>query len=127
MGMGSDRLDEASLEVGGSLAPSIDSLAQVLAPDALVWLRCCSTFGSARGQSFAQRLSERLGARVCGHTYIIGGWQSGTRSLAPGERPTWDEGEGVETASDGGRRAMESFADAPRTIHCLRRGLPSGW
>src|SRR5512140_1126220 len=43
-----------------------------LAPDALVWFRTCETFGGVIGIDFAERLADYLGARVAGHTYVIG-------------------------------------------------------
>jgi hypothetical protein len=91
-----------------------------------VWLRCCSTFGH-HGRDFAARLAERIGVRVAGHTHIIGAWQSGTHSLAPGERAGWDADEGVEITNGVARAARDSSASAPRTISCFRLGLPEGW
>jgi hypothetical protein len=126
MGMGKTRLDVGALALeGGGLGARLDAFAAALAPGALLWLRCCSAFGHERGRAFGERLAERLGARVAGHTYIIGVWQSGTHSLAPGERAGWAADEGIE----GGAvpRAMVSTASAPRTLTCLRPGLPPGW
>lgn len=125
MAMGATRLDAGTVGPGGALASRIDALARVLAPGALVWLRCCSAFGNERGRSFARTLSARLGARVAGHTYIIGVWQSGTRSLAPGEDPGWPEGEGIEPART--PHAKLSTPSEPRTLTCFRPGLPPGW
>src|SRR5437762_849941 len=62
---------------------------------ALVWLRTCEAFGADDGQAFAARLADTLGARVAGHTFIIGAVQSGLRTLAPGSRPTWSSAEGI--------------------------------
>jgi hypothetical protein len=126
MGMGGTRLDAESIAAGGSLAAAIDPFARALAPDALVWLRCCSAFGH-HGRDFAPRFADRIGARVAGHTHIIGVWQSGTHSLAPGDRATWDPDEGVDFVDGTARAARDSSASAPRTIGCLRLGLPEGW
>src|SRR5262245_48436937 len=96
MQLGESRLDQQALRCGHALAPAIDALRDCLAgPEALFWLRCCSAFGHTTGRGFAKELSARLGAKVAGHTYIIGGLQSGTHSLKPGEEPGWDPREGV--------------------------------
>jgi hypothetical protein len=120
------RLDDSALKAGSALASSLDAFREVLAPDALVWLRCCSTFGH-HGRDFAARLAERLGVRVAGHTHVIGVWQSGTHSLAPGERATWDALEGVATKGGVAEAALGSTRTAPNTIHCLKLGLPAGY
>ena len=125
MGMGTTRLDVGTVAPGGALAARIEALSHVLAPGALVWLRCCSAFGNERGRVFAERLADRVGARVAGHTYVIGVWQSGTHSLAPGEHPRWPSGEGIEPGAT--PRALISTPSAPRTLTCLRPGLPAGW
>ena len=126
MGMGDERLDVAT--ASGDLDGEMTGLARVLAPGALVWFRCCSAFGTAAGQRFATAIAERLGARVAGHTYIIGLWQSGTRSVAPGESAAWDPDEGVLRGADGSPLGADvSSMRAPRTLHCLRPGLPAGW
>ncbi len=127
MGMGQERLEETSMKSSGSLGAEVDALARALAPDALVWLRCCSAFGEARGRAFAERLAERLGVRVAGHTFIIGAWQSGTHSLRPGERAGWPIDEGIEATDGRPRCAKLSTPDAPRTLSCLRLGLPKDW
>jgi hypothetical protein len=127
MGMHRTRLDADALRPDSPLREAVDALRDVLAPDALVWLRCCSTFGTASGHDFARRLADRLRVRVAGHTFIIGGLQSGTHSLCPGASPAWTTDEGVETDEHSVRRAQMSSASAPRTITCLRFELPRGW
>jgi len=135
MGMGKERLDKGSLEPGAALEPALRAFASALSPDALLWLRCCSAFGES-GRGFAERLASFLGVRVAGHTHIIGVWQSGTHSAAPGQRADWPESEGVEALAAGpamvrGQRprlvAKLSSPDAPRTISCVRLALPAGW
>jgi hypothetical protein len=126
MGMGKSRLDAAALSPSSPLAPHVDALRELLAPTALVWLRCCSAF-AASGGAFAERLADRLGVKVAGHTFIIGFWQSGTRSVAPGQRAAWPSTEGVERSAAGAHRARVSAPAEPRTITCLAPGLPSGW
>lgn len=125
MGMGKERLDAPALRPSGKLASEMDALRASLAEGALVWLRCCSAFGNAEGRDFAPALADRLGARVAGHTFIIGAWQSGTHSLGPGERPAWSVEEGVERGARGAK-AQVSSPFAPHTVTCLHLGLPPG-
>ena len=126
MGMGDERLDLTT--AAGPLEAETAALARVLAPGALVWFRCCSAFGTADGQTFAAGMAERLRARVAGHSYIIGIWQSGTHSVAPGEAATWDPDEGVLHGAGGAAIGADvSSMNAPRTLHCFRPGLPAGW
>jgi hypothetical protein len=127
MRMGESRLDRTALHAATSLAPLLDALRARLAPDALIWLRCCSALGAVEGRAFAPALAERLGARVAGHTFIIGEWQSGTHSVAPGEAPRWPLEEGTERTEAGAIVARVSSASAPNTLFMLRRGLPRGW
>lgn len=127
MRMGDTRLDRAALARAAELAPLLDALRARLADDALIWLRCCSAFGAAEGRAFGPALAARLGARVAAHTFIIGAFQSGTHSLAPGASPTWPIEEGTERTAAGALVAKVSRADAPNTVFMLRRGLPAGW
>jgi hypothetical protein len=127
MRMGGTRWDREALAGRSPLAADLDGLRDVLADDALVWLRCCSAFGAPPGRAFAPALADRLRARVAGHTFIIGAWQSGTHSLRPTERPSWDEGEGIERRADGSILPRNSTMTAPRTLACLRMSLPRDW
>jgi hypothetical protein len=103
-------------------------LRERLAPDALVWFRTCETFGARRGQEFAARLADFLGARVAGHTYIIGFHQSGLHGLAPGRRPDWAADEGLaEGTADAPKRAQWSTPFRPRTITCFHNRVPKAW
>ena len=126
MRMGETRLDAASMV--GALARQIDALCTHLAPGAIVWVRCCSAFGHEAGRAFARALADRTGARAVGHTFVIGFFQSGTHSVAPGEEPGWSEREGTLYGADGSPVGADtSRADAPNTITALRPGLPAGW
>ncbi len=127
MDLGRSRLDREALARASDLAPALDAIGDRLAPDALVWLRCCSAFGAPRGRAFAGALAERLAARVAGHTYVIGALQSGARSLAPGELPRWPEDEGLVLRDGVAASAKGSGPREPRTIGCLRLDLPPGW
>jgi hypothetical protein len=127
MGLGQSRLDLEALTKRSPLADSIDAFRAELSNDALFWVRCCSAFGAAPGRAFAPALADRLSARVAGHTFIIGGFQSGAHSLSPGDLPTWDPEEGVERLANGTAVARDSSLTAPNTLTCLRLGLPRGY
>lgn len=127
MGLGGSRLDREALAANSSLAASLDAFRAVLADDALFWVRCCSAFGATPGRAFAPALAERLSCRVAGHTFIIGGLQSGTHSLGPGDEPTWDREEGLERRADGPPIPRDSSLTGPNTLSCLHLGLPRGW
>lgn len=111
-------------------ASALDRIAERLLPDARsqVWFRTCETLGCVPGQEFAQRLTERLGCRVAGHTYIIGHWQSGLHSLAPGETPSWSTSEGLKGGSpEDPTSAYWSKAWHPNTISFLHGQVPAGY
>jgi hypothetical protein len=116
-------LDGAALRQASALAPALDAVRDALAPGSSVWLRCCSAFGHD-GRTFARSLADRLRARVAGHTYIIGFYQSGTHSLSPGDAPTWDPREGVRFEAGRAAGARWSTPWAPNTITCLASRLP---
>src|SRR5690606_32926629 len=82
-----ETFDERSLLAGSPLHARLKALRSLLAQDALIWFRTCETFGAVRGQHFACALSEFMGRRVAGHTYVIDAWQSGLHALDPGARP----------------------------------------
>jgi hypothetical protein len=125
--IGNGSLDRAGLMPRQALAPALDRLRDALSPEALVWLRCCSTFGHREGRSFARGLAERLRCRVAAHTHIIGYWQSGAHSLRPGEEPAWDPDEGVRFEGGNAAGALGSSPFAPNTVSCLRAELPGGY
>jgi hypothetical protein len=123
-----DGLDASALAAGHPLHPRLLALRQRLVPGALLWLRCCEAFGARRGQDFAERLADFFGARVAGHTYIIGFHQSGLRALQPGARADWSPGEGLAAGSpEAPEKARRSHPLAPRTITCLCGSVPRGW
>jgi hypothetical protein len=99
-----------------------------LVPNALVWFRTCETLGARAGHDFAMRLADSLGARVAGHTYIIGFHQSGLHGLYPGMRPDWPADEGLADGDpDAPRQALWSRPWAPRTITALAGRVPQAW
>ena len=75
-----------------------------LAPNALIWFRTCETLGANAGIEFAERLADWTGARIAGHTHVIGFHQSGLHALAPGVAADWSPTEGL----------VEGTADAPQ-------------
>ncbi|HEY4177865.1 MAG TPA: hypothetical protein VGM90_13555 [Kofleriaceae bacterium] len=104
------------------------ALKERLAPNALVWFRTCSAFGAKPGIAFAEQLSDFLGARVAGHTYVIGFHQSGLHGLAPGARADWDPAEGLESGSAAmPLSSLPSRTSAPHTITCLHNSVRDDW
>lgn len=96
--------------------------------ESLWWFRTCETIGAVPGQTFARAWTEFFDSRVGGHTYIIGPWQSGLHTLAPGAEPSWDVGEGLAEGDPAfPTRALWSKRGEPNTIHCLNGRIPSGY
>ena len=123
-----DGLDASALAPGHPLHGRLVALRERLADDALLWLRCCEAFGARRGIAFAERLADFFGARVAGHTFVIGFYQSGLRGLHPGVRADWAPDEGLAAGSpDDPTRARGSSPFAPRTVTCLHGSVPEGW
>jgi hypothetical protein len=128
--VGADALDAAATAPGHPRHPALLAIAARLLPDArsLVWLRTCEAFGAETGHDFAARLADALGARVAGHTFIIGAIQSGLRTLAPGCRPTWSTSEGLlEGTPSRPVRAASSLPTSPRTVTCFSNTVPAEW
>lgn len=124
--IGEDVFDQRSLERGSDIERKLGQIRPRLAPNALIWFRTCQTLGAIKGQRFARALTETLGCRVAGYTYIIGWWQSGLHQLAPGETPNWASDEGVAEGGPGAPvRALWSTPFEPRTITCLDGRLPA--
>ena len=108
--------------------PQFRALRERLAPDALFWFRTCETLGARAGQDFAAALGDATGARVAGHTYVIGFLQSGLHCLQPGDKAHWSATEGLASGSaDAPEKALSSTADAPNTITCLTGAIPEGF
>lgn len=123
-------LDRSALESKHPLHSRLAAVRDRFVPDAqgLWWFRTCETLGARPGQRFAMELSDFLGARVAGHTFIIGHLQSGLHTLAPGQRPQWSEDEGLREGSvEKPTRAHWSKLRAPNTITCLRGTIPKGY
>ncbi len=99
-----------------------------LTPSALLWFRTCETLGASAGQDFACALADATGARVAGHTFVIGFFQSGLHCLEPGQRPHWPDTEGLARGSARAPElALSSSPDAPNTITCLTGSVPPSY
>jgi len=99
-----------------------------LAPDALLWFRTCETLGARAGHDFAAALGDATGARVAGHTFVIGFYQSGLHCVRPGVAPHWADTEGLARGSAiQPELALPSAPDAPNTITCLSGRIPDGF
>ena len=123
-----DVLDRSALAPSSPHRSALDAIRERLAPDALIWFRTCETFGARVGISFAEQLGDFTGARVAGHTYVIGFHQSGGHALAPGMRATWSADEGlVEGTPEAPVRAAWSRRREPNTITCLHGQVPAAW
>lgn len=123
-----DRFDADALLPQHRLRAPLEAVRDRLAPDPLVWFRTCETLGTPRGIEFGERLADFLGARIAGHTYVIGFHQSGLHGLLPGVRADWSPDEGVaEGTAEAPTRAKSSRPWAPRTITCLHGRVPLAW
>jgi len=123
-----EALDREVLRTGHRHHAAFEAFRQRLAPGALLWFRTCETLGARSGQDFAAALGDATGARVAGHTYVIGFYQSGLHCLGPGERPHWSGTEGLAQGSaEQPETARSSSPDAPNTITCLTGRIPEGF
>lgn len=126
--IGDDVLDVGAVGAAHRLHGGLQAVRARLAPDALVWFRTCETLGAARGIAFGEALADFLGARVAGHTFVIGYHQSGLHGLAPGARADWAPDEGlIEGTPEDPKRAQWSTRRAPRTVTCLDAAVPDAW
>lgn len=127
---GSAHVNRSALDVSSLVTRrrQLEAVRERLAPDALIWFRTCQTFGAQLGQDFAQRYADFFGARVAGHTHVIGFHQSGLHGLRPGERAHWPTFEGLrEGTAESPIRARHSAPWRPRTITALRGRVPEAW
>jgi hypothetical protein len=121
-------LDRDLLRPGHLHHAAFKAVHERLTGDALLWFRTCETLGARPGQDFAAALADATGARVAGHTFVIGFYQSGLHCLRPGERPHWSDTEGLARGSAAEPElALSSSPRAPNTISCLTGGIPEGF
>lgn len=122
-----ESIDRSVVAPTHRLRPKLEAIRERLAPGALVWFRTCETLGAHAGQDFACALADFLGARVAGHTFVIGFWQSGLHAVSPGAAPHWDPGEGLLAGTpERPELAHASGPERPNTITCFRGRLPAG-
>ncbi|MEO8842140.1 MAG: hypothetical protein ABI591_25975 [Kofleriaceae bacterium] len=113
---------------GATLQRDLDRFRDQLAPEALIWFRTCETFGARAGIDFAERLADRMNARVAGHTHVIGFHQSGLHAVAPGSAADWSDTEGVATGTpEAPQRARRSAPWRANTITCFANQIPADW
>ena len=123
-----EALDRALLSPGHQHHKAFQAVRERLAPDALLWFRTCETLGARVGQDFAAALSDATGARVAGHTFVIGFFQSGLHCLRPGTAPNWAAEEGLAKGNaERPESALPSTPEAPNTITCLTGRIPDGF
>jgi hypothetical protein len=124
--VGDEALDVRSLQADSAHGAHLRALRAALAPAGTLWFRTCETVGGAPGRTFARAFADFLGARVAGHTHVIGFWQSGLHALLPGAAPHWPVEEGMSPAGPLAK-ALDSSPLLPRTIHALQGVIPTGW
>jgi hypothetical protein len=126
--IGQESLDRSVLREGHEHYAAFQRFRERLTPDALLWFRTCETLGAEPGQDFAAALGDATGARVAGHTFVIGFFQSGLHCLRPGQRPHWSSSEGLSRGTPSAPLgAYGSSPSAPNTITCLDGVIPDGF
>lgn len=123
-----ESFDRRALSTTHPLFSRLEAFRERLEPGALVWFRTCETLGAQIGHDFARALADRLNARVAGHTFVIGFFQSGLHSLSPGETPNWSLSEGIARGSpDDPKSAHSSGPRRPNTVTCFDGVIPDGF
>lgn len=118
-------LDRTLLAPGHVHHAAFRRFTERLTADALLWFRTCETLGARAGHDFASAVCDATGARVAGHTFVIGFFQSGLHCLRPGMKPQWSASEGLARGSvDAPELALDSGPNAPNTITCLTGRIP---
>lgn len=121
-------LDRDLLRPGHAHHWAFNAFRERLTDDALLWFRTCETLGAHAGRDFAAALADATGARVAGHTFVIGFYQSGLHCLRPGQSPSWSDTEGLARGSAADpEAALSSSPTAPNTITCLSGRIPDGY
>jgi len=121
-------LDRDVLGASHTHHSAFNAFRERLSSDALLWFRTCETLGARPGRDFAAALGDATGARVAGHTFVIGFYQSGLHCLRPGAAAHWSESEGLARGSAAQPElALNSAPNAPNTITCLTGRIPDGY
>ena len=121
-------LDRALLRAAHPHHSAFNAFRERLTQDALLWFRTCETLGAQSGRDFAAALADATGARIAGHTFVIGFYQSGLHCLSPGETPRWSDTEGLLRGSAAQPEvALTSSPNEPNTITCLTGQIPPGF
>lgn len=121
-------LDRGVLRASHPHHSAFDAFRARLTSDALLWFRTCETLGARPGRDFAAALGDATGARIAGHTFVIGFYQSGLHCLRPGATPHWSDTEGLARGSAAQPElALPSTPGAPNTITCLTGQIPQGF
>jgi len=121
-------LDRELLRAGHRHHAAFNAFRARLTSDALLWFRTCETLGAQPGRDFAVALADATGARVAGHTFVIGFYQSGLHCLRPGQNPHWPDTEGLARGSAAQpEAALSSSPQAPNTVTCLTGEIPAGY
>ena len=95
-----------------------------MAPEGIIWFRCCSVFQGLRGHRFSEQLANELNCTIAGHTRVIGVFQGGLHTRKPYTAPSWPIEE-VEFPF-----SMWSYLGLKwgnNTVVCLATKVPSGW
>lgn len=124
-----DILDVDSLSPGHPHHELLFAISRLMmkGADGLWWFRTCQTYGARAGHELAGRLTDLLGCRTAGHTFIIGPWQSGLHTLMPKEIPSWPLSEGIAAGTPKAPvRALWSRPGRPNSITCLHGRIPEG-
>ncbi|MEL6346408.1 MAG: hypothetical protein AAFV53_25080 [Myxococcota bacterium] len=117
-----------SLSRRSPLRAPLEAVRARTAPAVRWWFRTCETVGASAGQDFARGWSDFFGGPVTGHTYIIGFWQSGLRTIRPGCEPDYAASEGLKEGTPAAPlRAFTSAPWRPRTVSCLNARVPKRW
>lgn len=123
-----ESLDRRALSPTHRLEFGLAAFRERLVPGALVWFRTCETLGANSGQDFARALGDYLGARIAGHTFVIGYFQSGLHTLAPGAAPDWLPAEGLSRGTpEAPEAALTSGPRQPNTVTCWDGRIPDGF
>jgi hypothetical protein len=101
------------------------SVKGAFAPGAIVWFRCCEVAQGRAGHEFMRALVKDAGCTVAAHTFVVGPWQSGLHTMAPGAEPTWPLDEGTGFRDAWWPHYLSPWL--PRTVFCLRTRVPEGW